>query len=121
MHHQEHHQGTRHLQKIHDAVCYPHNITPPHEQLHGVFSNADCVGGGALPGAVQEKGGGFKASFIILAASSALVAVLAILFPERERLKRRCSGSWAEEQRLRHLKPPAEEPGAAAALPRGRV
>ena len=82
---------------------------------------AKCVGGGALAGAVQEKGGGFKASFIILAASSALVAVLSILFPEPSaRLKRRCSGSWAEEQRLRHLKP-AEEPVAAMALPRGRV
>ena len=76
---------------------------------------------GAVPGAVKERGGGFTASFVILAASCALVAVLSILFPEPSaRLKRRRSGGWAEEQRLRQLKS-AEEALAATGPPRGRV
>ena len=75
----------------------------------------------AWPGAVQERGGGFTASFTILAASCALVAVLSILFPESSpKLKRRRSGSWAEEQRLRQLRS-AEEAVAAVGLPRGRT
>ena len=33
MHHQELHQ--EHQAHLKSVVCYPHNVTLPHEQLHG--------------------------------------------------------------------------------------
>ena len=82
---------------------------------------ATICGCGALPGAVQDRGGSYTASFTILAASCAAVAVLSILFPQpTTRLKRRLSGSWVEEEHLRQLKS-AEEAAAAVGLPRGRI
>ena len=39
MHHQEHHLG--HLKTILAVVCYTHNVTLPHEQLHSVLSRTE--------------------------------------------------------------------------------
>ena len=34
-------KGTKHLKTVHDVVCHPHNVTLPHEQVHGVVSRTE--------------------------------------------------------------------------------
>ena len=50
--------GTKHVKTVHDAVCHPHKVTLPHEQLHGGLQQ-NCTR--QVPkGGVQPQGLGWS-------------------------------------------------------------
>jgi hypothetical protein len=69
-------------------------------------------------GAIQESGGGYTVSFMVLAASCALVALLAMLFIEVPPLKRRCSSRLSGE--VQHLQLRSSEDSSLGLSPNSR-